>query len=66
MNMSNVLQENIPIEFAGDGMTIKSTHSGDKTYYAVDVNVTIRPITTKVFHVPDLQEDLLAGMALLE
>jgi hypothetical protein len=33
--------------------------------YAVDATEAIRPITTKAFHVPDLEQDLLAGRALV-
>jgi hypothetical protein len=65
MIMSNVQRETVPIQLAGDGMSIKSTHSGDKTYYAVDATGAIRPITTKEFNVPDLEQDLLAGSALV-
>jgi hypothetical protein len=72
MNMSNVRRETVehtltvPIRLARDGMSIKSTHSGDKTYYAVDVTGTILPITTKAFYVPDfITIFLLAGRALI-
>jgi hypothetical protein len=47
-------------------MTIKSTHSSDKTYFAVDATEKIRPITTRAFYIPDLQKDLLARRALLK
>jgi hypothetical protein len=47
MKMSNVRQETAPIQLAGDGISMKSTNSSDKTCYAVDSAGTIRPITTK-------------------
>jgi len=48
-NMRNVKQEIQKIQLAGEGMSIRSTHSGEKTYYALDAMGTIRPITTKAF-----------------
>ena len=60
MIMSNVQRETVPIQLAGDGMSIKSTHSGDKTYYAVDATGAIRPIATKAIYVPDNEQNLLA------
>ena len=63
-NMRNVKQEIQKIQLAGEGMSIRSTHSGEKTYYALDAMGTIRPITTKAFYVPELDQDLLAGRAL--
>jgi hypothetical protein len=61
--MSDVRQEIVTIKVAGDGMSIKSTHSRDKTHYALDATGAIRPIKTKAFYVPDLDQDLLAGRA---
>jgi len=46
-------------------MTIKSSHTGYKTYYATDVTGTIRPIRTKAYYVPELDQDLLGGRALI-
>ena len=65
-NMSNVRKEIVKIQLAGDKMFIKSTHSGRKTHYALDATGTIRPITTEAFYVPDLDQDLLAGRALVQ
>jgi hypothetical protein len=65
-NMTDVKQKIITIQLAGEGMSMKATHTGRKTYYAVDATGTIRPITTKAFYVPDLEQDLLAGRALIK
>ena len=64
-NMTNVRKEIVPIQCAGDGMSIKATHSGHKTYYGLDATGAIRPITTEAFYVPDLDQDLLSGRALV-
>ena len=64
--MTDVKQKIITIQLAGEGMSMKATHTGRKTYYAVDATGTIRPITTKAFYVPDLEQDLLAGRALIK
>lgn len=65
-NMTDVKQKVTTIQLAGAGMSMKATHTGRKTYYAVDVTGTIRPITTKAFYVPDLEQDLLGGRALIK
>jgi hypothetical protein len=66
MNMSNVRQETVPIQLGlQDEMSIKLTHSCDKTYYAVDATGTIRPITTKTLYVSDLKQDFFSGRALI-
>ena len=65
-NMTDVKQKVITIQLAGEGMSMKATHTGSKTYYAVDSTGTIRPITTKAFYVPDLEQDLLGGRALIK
>jgi len=65
-NMTDVKQKVITIQLAGEGMSMKATHSGRKTYYAVDATGTIRPITTKAFYVPELEQDLLGGRALIK
>jgi hypothetical protein len=44
VQMSNVRQEIVPIPLAKDGMSIKLTHPGDKTCYAVDATGAICPI----------------------
>ena len=64
--MSDVKQKVVTIQLAGAGMSLKSTHSGHKTYYAVDATGTIRPVTTRAFYVPDLEQDLLGGRALIK
>ena len=64
--MTDVKQTLINIQLAGDGMSIKASHVGRKTYYAVDATGTIRPITTKAYYVPDLEQDLLGGRALIK
>ena len=64
-NMTDVKQKVITIQLAGEGMSMKATHTGHKTYYAVDATGTIRPITTKALYVPDLEQDLLGGRALI-
>jgi hypothetical protein len=57
-------REMVSIQLDGDGMSVKSTHSGDNTYYiaAVDATGAIHPITTRAFDVPDLEKNL-AGTA---
>ena len=63
--MTGVKQRVITIQLAGEGMSMKATHTGRKTCYAVDATGTIRPITTKAFYVPNLEQDLLGGRALI-
>ena len=46
-NMAEVKPQVVIIQLAMDGLTMKSTHVGIKTYYAYDRTGTIRPITTK-------------------
>ena len=65
-NMTEVTPKVIKIHLAGEGMAIKSTHVGYKTYYVADVTGTIRPIKTKALYVPELKEDLLGGRALMK
>ena len=65
-NMTDVKQKVIDVQLAGEGMSIKASHVGRKTYYAVDVTGSIRPITTKAYYVPDLEQDLLSGRSLIK
>ena len=65
-NMSDVSPTVTNIQLAGQGMSITSTHSGYKTYYVEDATGTIRPIKTLALYVPKLEEDLLAGRALIK
>lgn len=64
-NMSDVTPRITKIHLAGQGMTISSTHAGYKTYYVEDATGTIRPIRTLALFVPSLEDDLLAGRALI-
>jgi hypothetical protein len=64
--MTEVTPKVIKIHLAGEGMAIKSTHVGYKTYYVADATGTIRPIKTKAQYVPELKEDLLGGRALMK
>ena len=65
-NMSDVSPRITNIQLAGQGMSITSTHVGYKTYYVEDATGTIRPIKTMALFVPKLEEDLLAGRALVK
>ncbi len=60
--MSNqTLPKVVNIQLAMDGLTMKSTHIGLKTYYAYDRTGTIRPIKTRALYVKECQQDLLGG-----
>ena len=65
-NMNDVEKCSTKISLAGKGMSIQATHSGRKTYYIRDATGSIHKCTTRAFYVPDLDQDLLAGRALLE
>jgi hypothetical protein len=47
-----------------DGLTMKSTHIGLKTYCAFDRTGTIRPIKTRALYVKECQQDLFGGTLL--
>lgn len=64
-NMSDVEPKAIKIHLAGEGMHIKTTHVGRKTYYVRDVTGSIRPVTTKAFYAPELNQNLLSGRSLI-
>jgi hypothetical protein len=64
-NMRSVQGCSVPINLAGRGMSIKATHSGLKTYYIKDATGAVHKCTTKAYFVPDLEQDLLAGRALI-
>ena len=49
--MAEVKPQVVTIQLAMDGLTMKSTHVGIKTYYAYDLTGTIRPIKTKALYV---------------
>jgi hypothetical protein len=66
LNMTDVQQKVVTIQLTGAGMSLQSTHIGYKTYYAIDATGSIRPIETKAFDVPKLEQDLLGGRALIK
>ena len=55
--MTEVVPKVVTIQLAMDGMTMKSTHIGNKTYYVYDRTGSIRPIT-------ELKQDLLGGRSI--
>ena len=63
-NMTEVKPQVVTIQLAMDGLTMKSSHVGIKTYYAYDRTGTIRPIKTKALYVKECQQDLLGGTSL--
>ena len=63
-NMTDIEPKVVTIQLAMDGMTMQSTHVGNKTYYAYDRTGTIRPITTRALYVKELKQDLLGGTSL--
>jgi hypothetical protein len=63
-NMTDVKPKVVIINLAMDGLTMKSTHVGIKTYYIYDRTGTIRPIKTRALYVKECQQDLLGGTAL--
>ena len=65
VNMTNVVQKVVTIQTAMAGLTMKSSHVGNKTYYVIDRTGSIRPITTKAFYVQEAKQDLLGGRALV-
>ncbi len=60
-NMTDVIPKVITIQLAMDGMTIKSSHIGIKTYYAYDRTGSIRPIKTKHYMSGNSSEIYWAG-----
>ena len=63
-NMTDVVPKVVTIQLAMDGMTMKSSHIGIKTYYVYDRTGSIRPVKTKALYVRELKQDLLGGKAL--
>ena len=63
-NMTEVVPKVTTIQLAQDGMTMQSTHIGNKTYYVYDRTGSIRPITTRALYVKELKQDLLGGRAM--
>ncbi len=59
--MTEVKPKVVTIQLAMDGLAMKSTHVGPKTYYAYDRTGTIRSIKTRALHVKELQQELLGG-----
>ena len=64
-NMTHVQQCSVKISLACRGMLIKATHGEYKSYYIKDVTGENHKCTTKALYVQELQQDLLAGTALL-
>ena len=64
--MTDVVPKVVTIQLAMDGMTMKSSHIGIKTYYIYDRTGTIRPVRTKALFVRELKQDLLGGKAMTE
>ena len=64
INMTDIEPKVVTIQLAMDGMTMKSTHVGIKTYYIYDRTGTIRPVKTKALYVRELKQDLLGGKAM--
>jgi hypothetical protein len=62
--MTEVKPQVVTIQLAMDGLTMKSSHVGIKTYYAYDRTGTIRPIKTRALYVKECQQDLLGGTSL--
>ena len=62
--MTDVVPKVVTIQLAKDGMTMKSSHIGIKTYYVYDRTGSIRPVKTKALYVRELKVDLLGGKAL--
>ena len=60
-NMTDVKPKVVTIQLALDGLTMKSTHIGLKTYYAYDRTGTNRPLKTRALYVKECQKDLLGG-----
>jgi hypothetical protein len=63
-NMTDVEPKVVTIQLAMDGMTMKSSHIGIKTYYVYDRTGSIRPVKTRALYVRELKQDLLGGKAL--
>ena len=62
--MTDVEPKVVTIQLAMDGMTMKSSHIGIKTYYVYDRTGSIRPVKTRALYVRELKQDLLGGKAL--
>ena len=62
--MTDVVPKVVTIQLAMDGMTMKSSHIGIKTYYVYDRTGSIQPVKTKALYVRELKQDLLGGKAL--
>ena len=56
--MTDIEPKVVTIQLAMDGMTMQSTHVGNKTYYAYDRTGTIRPIMTRALYVRELKQDV--------
>ncbi len=57
-NMTEVEPKVVTIQLAMDGITMKSSHIGIKTYYIYDRTGTIRPVRTKEIYVRTLKQGL--------
>jgi hypothetical protein len=64
--MTDVEPKVVTIQLAMDGMTMKSSHIGIKTYYVYDRTGSIRPVKTKALNVSIWNPDIYLILVYLE